>query len=104
MLLLFDLKGSGKPRDASADDGNARHFLRLPEAGAREPDGAYSSTKRARFFTLSTGVSGRMPCPRLKMRPGRPAARRRISSARDFSSFQSAKSNTGSRFPCTAAL
>ena len=39
------------------------------------PGAAYSCTKRARFFTLSTGVSGRMPWPRLKMWPGRPAAR-----------------------------
>ena len=34
--------------------------------------------------------------------PGRPAARCRISSARDLNSFQSAKSKTGSRLPCTA--
>src|SRR5271157_4227353 len=33
-----------------------------------------SCTNCARFFTLSTGVWGRMPWPRLKMCPGRPSA------------------------------
>src|SRR6516225_6125370 len=63
-----------------------------------------SCTNCARFLTLSTGVCGRMPCPRLKMCPGRPSARRRMCSARCFSSFHEAKSSTGSRFPCTARL
>ena len=54
--------------------------FRLSALGFRKPDAEpeaepeYSCTKRARFFTFSTGVSGRMPWPRLKMWPGRPAA------------------------------
>src|SRR5271165_5435903 len=63
-----------------------------------------SCTKSARFFTLSTGVSGKMPCPRLKMWPGRLSASRRMCSARCFTSFHEANSVTGSRFPCTACL
>src|SRR5271166_327194 len=63
-----------------------------------------SCTKSARFLTLSTGVSGKMPCPRLKMWPGRLSASRRMCSARCFTSFHEANSVTGSRFPCTACL
>src|SRR5271170_4280951 len=61
-----------------------------------------SRTNSQSALTFSTGVSGRMPWPRLKMWPGRPAAWRKMSSARFLSSFQSAKSSTGSRLPCTA--
>ena len=52
----------------------------------RAPATAYfalnSLTNPTRAFTLSTGVSGRIPCPRLKMCPGRPPAWRMISSVR----------------------
>ena len=68
-FVFFQRKCSSQPGDAAADDGNASHDLRLcvPEADRREPEGEYSCTSRARFFTFSTGVSGRMPWPRLKM-------------------------------------
>ena len=59
-------ESSGEAGDASAEDGDAFHELRLPASGfrlpeEREPDAEYSCTKRARFFTFSTGVSGKMP-------------------------------------------
>ncbi len=38
-----------------------------------------SRTNSTSAFTFSTGVSCRMPCPRLKMCPGRPPARRSTS-------------------------
>src|SRR6266566_3395460 len=62
----------------------------------------YSCTYAASAFTFSTGVSGKMPWPKLKMCPGRPAARSRISWAQSFTFFQAENSTTGSRFPCTA--
>src|SRR5215469_12822302 len=104
--LLFQLKRSGEPGDSSADDGDAFHLRRLSPSDLRfvDPAAECSCTNFARFLTFSTGVSGRMPWPRLKIWPDRPPARSRMSSARDFSSFQSAKRSTGSRFPCTAAL
>src|SRR6516164_8821578 len=46
-----------------------------------------SCTNSARFFTLSTGVCGRIPCPRLKTCPGRPSASLRMFSARCLTSF-----------------
>ena len=56
----------------------------------------------AQVFTFSTGVSGKIPWPRLKMCPGLrrpvPANHSRALAA----PFQSANSSTGSRFPCTA--
>src|SRR5215469_10031655 len=61
-----------------------------------------SCTYSATTFTFSTGVSGRMPCPRLKMWPLRPPARWRISWAQTRTCWRSEKSTTGSRFPCTA--
>src|ERR1700690_3190415 len=106
--MVFEGEGGGESGDAAADDGDAGHQTRLPASGLGVPEGGfaaeYSWIRRARFFTFSTGVSGRMPWPRLKMWPGRPAAWRRMASARDLISFQSAKSSTGSRLPCTAPL
>src|ERR1044072_614407 len=60
-----------------------------------------SWTMSTSAITLSTGVSGRMPCPRLKMWPGRPPAWSRmcLACARSVSWF--ANSETGSRFPIT---
>ena len=52
--------------------------------------------------TLSTGVCGRTPWPRLKMCPGRPATRRRMSSAAASNRSRGPHSRTGSRFPWTA--
>ena len=45
--------------------------------------------------TLSSGVCGRIPCPRLKTWPGRPPARSRTSSARARSSRHGASSELG---------
>ena len=77
--MFFESESGGESGDAAADDGDAVHGTRLPAFGFRLPeevtrDAEYSCTKWARFFTFSTGVSGRMPWPRLKMWPGRPAA------------------------------
>src|SRR5579872_399404 len=58
-----------------------------------------SLTKFTRARTFSTGVSGRIPCPRLKMCPARPPAWARISEVRARNSFWSANKSTGSRFP-----
>ncbi len=46
-------------------------------------------------MALSTGVCGRMPCPRLKMWPGRPAAISSICCTRRRSSCRSASSDAG---------
>jgi hypothetical protein len=53
------------------------YFSDTPRPGFRLPVSSRenSCTMRARFFTFSTGVSGKMPWPRLKMWPGRPPAR-----------------------------
>src|SRR5258708_39794353 len=97
--IFGEVEGGGDSRGTPADDGDANHECGLGAPGFRPRDdrftGEYSCTKRARFFTFSTGVSGRMPWPSLKMWPGRPAASWRICSARDLNSFQSAKSRTG---------
>src|SRR5579884_1474689 len=61
-----------------------------------------SRTKRTTCCTFSTGVPGTMPCPRLKMCPGLPAASCRICRTRLRINSGSAKSVMGSRFPCTA--
>src|SRR5215472_18136773 len=94
---LFQFKGSGKTGDTPSDDGNASHVRWFSAFGFRLPDpGAeYCCTRSARFLTFSTGVSGKMPWPRLKMWPGRPSARPRISWARDLISLHSANSKTG---------
>jgi len=55
----------------------------------------------ASILTFSTGVSGRMPCPKLKMCPGRQRSAAECLRTR-LHSGQPAKSSTGSRFPCTA--
>src|SRR5271166_793631 len=84
---------------AVRDQQNGRfthHFL------AAVADELNSCTKSARLFTLSTGVSGKMPWPRLKMCPGRLSASRRMCSARCFTSLHEANNVTGSKFPCTA--
>src|SRR6478752_6014474 len=65
---------------------------------------ARSCTNSTSIFTFCSGVSGRIPCPRLKMCPVRPPERRKISSAADETCSQDEKSTTGSRFPCTAHL
>src|SRR5258708_5604689 len=71
--LFLEGEGGGESRDAPADDGDANHEWWLRAPGFRPRDdrftGEYSCTKRARFFTFSTGVSGRMPWPRLKISP-----------------------------------
>ena len=65
-------------------------------------DSSWTMSTSAR--TWSTGVSGRMPWPRLKMWPG-PAARRASRIAlrpRGGSRRRAASSTAGSRLPCTA--
>src|SRR3990172_9014772 len=52
--------------------------------------------------TVSTGVEGRTPWPRLKMWPGREPARVKTSSARRRTSSGGPRRTTGSRLPCTA--
>src|SRR5260370_9674181 len=81
---LFEGESRGQSADAAADNGDALHEVR------RE----CSCTNRARFFTFSTGVSGRMPWPLLQLWPSRPRARRRMSSSRAPLSFQSGTINT----------
>src|SRR6185312_9474843 len=56
-------------------------------------------TQLATLITASTGVSGTMPWPRLKMWPGRPLAWRRISFTRASSTASGAKREMGSRLP-----
>ena len=56
-------------------------------------------TWRASACTCSSGVVGRMPWPRLKMCPGRPAARRRTSSAAASRRSSGPSSSVGSRLP-----
>src|ERR1700684_2802566 len=83
---------------AMRDEQHGRLHRAAPDTAAA----LKSCTNLARSFTFSTGVCGRMPWPRLKMWPGRASARRRICSARLFTSRQDANSVIGSRFPCTA--
>ena len=63
LSLFFEREGCRQSGDTSTDNGDALHRAWLLAPGFRLPDatGSYSCTNRARFFTLSTGVSGRMP-------------------------------------------
>jgi len=67
--MFFECKSGGESRDAAANDRDSNHERGLRERGLRAspcglPDAGfvdeYSWTKCARFFTFSTGVSGRM--------------------------------------------
>src|SRR5215472_1552320 len=60
-----------------------------------------SFTHSTVLMTFSTGVQGTIPCPRLKMCPGWPAAALRISRTRARSTSSGAKRVMGSRLPCT---
>src|SRR5579884_280359 len=82
-----NLFGAGRPTEAEQDDGTA-HALN-------------SCTASMSASTLSTGVSGRIPCPRLKMCPGLPPARRRMSDAAARIVRRSENNSAGSRLPCT---
>src|SRR5271163_4184121 len=103
MAYLFD--GLRRNRTSTAHEVEVlRHILdalgrAMGEQEYRLFHGRNSRTISTTAFTFSTGVSGRMPCPRLKIWPGRPAARRKMSVARDFISSTSLKSSTGSRLP-----
>src|SRR6266851_2785029 len=61
-----------------------------------------SFTHSTTRITLCTGVPGTMPCPTLKMCPGRPAAASSTARTRSFNTSSGANSEIGSRFPCTA--
>ncbi len=61
-----------------------------------------SRTISTHAFTFSTGVSGKIPCPRLKICPGLDPVRFSNSCTRARSSGIGAISTAGSRFPCTA--
>src|SRR5262245_1788327 len=61
-----------------------------------------SCTMSTSAMTWSTGVSLWMPCPRLKMCPGRPATASRISFTPRRISTGLASRTAGSRFPWTA--
>src|SRR5579872_6518141 len=87
---------TGRPAEANQDD---RAVLRV-----RTHFRLISCTESISARTWSTGVSGRMPWPRLKMWPGRPAAWSRIARTRRRISGRPAKSTTGSRLPCTPTL
>src|SRR5215470_11410634 len=75
--------------DASGLAGRGRHRVEM------------SWTMSTRAFTCSTGVDSRTPWPRLKMWPGRPAARCRIARTDGSNVFGGDSSATGSRLPCT---
>src|SRR5664279_2898081 len=113
-LAHYGLRHGPAARDVQQELGNVLHPLRTAVSDEQHCRLAHSilaglaavklnsCTNCARSFTLVTGVCGKMPWPRLKMCPGRPSARRRMCSARRFSSGHDANSVTGSRLPCTA--
>src|SRR5439155_8673801 len=61
-----------------------------------------SCTISTSAFTCSTGVCGSTPWPRLKMWPGRPPARPRMSFTRRRMCAGFVSNTAGSRLPCTA--
>src|SRR5262249_57054946 len=81
----------GEKQDGSLLLGHGRApcfpFRSMPSAWGREYLALACFTKSTRAITFSTGVSGRMPWPRLKMCPGRPPAWRKMLSARASNSF-----------------
>src|SRR5262249_17224076 len=83
-------------RDDVEEGPDVLGLVRPPEGdqqhGVYRADSSWTMSTRA--FTLSTGVSWWMPCPRLKMWPGRRAAVR-ISPKLE-------SSTAGSRLPCPA--
>src|ERR1035441_8278427 len=113
-LAHHRLRHGPAARDVLQELGNVLHPLRTAVSDEQHCRLAHSAlaglaavrlnscTNCAKSFTLETGVCGKMPWPRLKMCPGRPSARRRMCSARRFSSGHDANSVTGSRLPCTA--
>src|SRR3990172_2312339 len=86
-----EVVGDGETRDPTADDENFSQ------------DRGCWCTRSTRSWTFSTGVPGRIPWPRLKTWPGRPAACRRTRSTRSRRTSFGAKSARGSRFPWPAA-
>ncbi len=88
---LQQVVGAGKAGNPPARD-SYFHVLSLSY-------GRNSRTIWTTAFTFSTGVSGRMPWPRLKMWPGRVPVRRSRSCTLLRSSGSGANSATGSRLP-----
>src|SRR5579871_1260382 len=77
----------GRVGTAMSKKQNGSSLLTHCTAPVAESLALSSLTKSTRARTFSTGVSGRIPCPRLKMCPARPPAWRRIASARERISF-----------------
>ena len=78
--------------------------LSFPTATARSSSrpGTASRTSAARRVSVSGSTEGKTPWPRLKMWPGRPPARARMSRASASTTGHGASSTAGSRLPCTA--
>src|SRR5581483_443870 len=86
---FVEIVGGGKAGYTAANDNDFGYGLN-------------SRTKSTTARTWSTGVSGRMPCPRLKMWPGRDPVRRRSSCTRAFNSGSGARRTAGSKLPWMA--
>ena len=105
-VALFDFLGQlGSQRPAAAHQGQVlRDILQAVRRAVGEQEdgllhGRNSRTICTTAFTASTGVSGRMPWPVLKMCPGRVPVRFSSSVTLIFNSGRGAKSAPGSRFP-----
>jgi len=90
--MIFEREGGGESRDAapmiairimSAGFGSTDFGLRLSASGHRIR-GRIFLDEVCEVLHIFYRVSGRMPWPRLKMWPGRPAASCKICWARDF--------------------
>src|ERR1700761_5392537 len=73
--------------------------LSLPLQGVGGP---YSFITSTAYFTLSNGISGIIPCPKLNIKPFSSFILSNKRQMRSLITFLSAYKICGSRFPCTA--
>src|SRR5207237_6022992 len=92
-----DLRRSRRPAE-----GDQQHRVEptcSAEGRAHRAESAWTMSTSA--FTCSTGVDSSTPWPRLKMWPGRPAARRKMLRTAGSNVAGGDSRATGSRLPCT---